>query len=226
MVIDGPGKRRIVIDDARKTYIVMTPEDMRRQRQRMAEARAQSEARLKSMPPEQRKKLEAMMGKKIPFSPMGPGKPSVIKYERMNARRTVAGFPCEMFRVLYDGTPRLEECIAAWGANIVQKSDFAGLKPYLQEMAKATGGGGGDDVVVQMQKAPGFPIARVVLGEGGQRGEEDQLKSVKRGPIAPATFDIPPGYTKTEMPSMAAPGTPGGPPRGGPFRPLPPQQPK
>jgi hypothetical protein len=221
LVVDGPGKRQVVIDPARKTYMVITLDDMRHQRQRMAEARAQSEQRLKNMPPEERQRLEALMGKKVPFGPVG--KPAVIKYVPLNIKRTVAGFSCQMYRVTFDGKPRLEECVAAWSAGLVQKSDFAGLRPFLTELSKAGGGFGfADSYLEQMQKAPGFPITRAMLDESGGRGAEEELKSVERGPIPPETFAVPDGYTKTELPTMGPPGTPGAPPRGGPFRPLPP----
>jgi hypothetical protein len=219
IVFDAAGKRQIVINEADKSYLVITAEDVRRSRLRMAEARAQSEARLKSMPPEQRKKFEAMVGKKIPFGPMGAGK---VKFERMNAKKTVAGFPCEMYRVLVDDTPRSEECVAAWGANLVQKSDLAGLRPFFEELAKAGGMGGDQDFLTQMQKAPGFPVARVPLLDGGVRGEEERLESVKRGAVPAERFAIPTGYSRKEMPIMAGPGGPNGPPKAGPFRPLPP----
>jgi hypothetical protein len=220
MVFDAAGKRQIVINDADKSYMLITAEDVRRSRLRMAEARAQSEARLKSMSPEQRKKLEAMMGKKIAFGPMGAGK---VKWERLNAKKTVAGFPCEMYRVIIDDTPRSEECVAAWGANLVQKSDFAGLRPFFEELAKAGGmGGAGQDFLGQLQKAPGFPISRVPLLDGGLRGEEERLDSVKRATVPVERFAIPAGYAKKEMPIMAGPGGVTGPPKAGPFRPLPP----
>ena len=34
------------------------------------------------------------------------------------------------------------------------------------------------------------------VGPEGKRGEEDQVKSIKRGAVAPALFAIPAGYTK------------------------------
>ena len=220
MIVDGEGKRQIVIDDAAKTYMVITPEDMRHMRQRMVEARTQAQARMKNMAPEQRKRLEALVGRQMPLG--SNGKPPVIKYQRMNAKRKIAGYPCEMYQVLIDGQPRVEECVAGWNAGVAQKSDFAGLRTFADEVMKA---GGGEELFAQIQKAPGFPIARAHIDQDGTPGEEEQLKSVERGAIPAARFEIPQGYTKREMPSMAAPGSPGAPPAGGPFRPLPPPPP-
>jgi hypothetical protein len=221
LIIDGKGKRQIVVNDAEKSYLVMTPEDMRHARQRLAEARAASLARLKSLPPEERKRLEAMMGKKMDLGgPMGVIKPPVIKYEKLGTKRTVAGHACDMYRVTWDGQPHTEECVVSWDAGVVKKSDFTALRAYVEEAAKASGRA--DDLLAQFQKAPGFPIARVRLDDPEGRGEEEQLKSVERGPIPKEKFEIPPGYTQKDAPKMAAPGTPGGPPAGGPFRPLPP----
>jgi hypothetical protein len=224
MIIDGAAKQQVILNDVDKSYMVMTPEDMRHARQRMAEVRAQAMQRLKNMPPEERQKLEAVMGKKMDLGGPLAIKPPVIKYEKLGAKRNIAGHQCDTYRVLWDGKPHTEECIVGWNAGVVKKSDFAALRPYVEEAAKASGRA--DDLLAQLQKAPGFPIARVRLDEPEGRGPEEWLKSVERGPIPADKFEIPSGYTKKDMPTMPAPGQPGGPPRGGPFRPLPPPQPQ
>lgn len=226
ILFDGAGKRMVILNDTDKSYMVITSEDMKRMKDSMKAMRAQAQARLKDMPPEQRKRMEAMLDQ------MGGGdqKPREYKFEKMGAKKTINGFGCEMYRLKIDGKVHEEDCVAPWGPAAVQKSDFDALKPFFEQMSKdfsgAAGNGGDRDLLERINKAPGFPISRVPIEENGTRGEEEQLKSLKRGAIAGDKFAIPSGFTKKTLPQMGAPapGTPGGPPKGGPFRPLPPQQ--
>jgi hypothetical protein len=226
IIMDGAAKKTIMINEAEKSYMEVTQADLERFAAMMTQVRAQSAERMKSMPPEQRKKMEAMMG---------GGKPIDIKFEKMGGKKTINGFSCEMYRKLEDGKATEEDCIAPWSASLIQKSDFAGLKKFAEEVAKTAGmmGRGGQDMFSQFEKSPGFPVSRHILeGEGlgpnerALRGqvtpqEDEVLKSIKRGSIPASTFAVPAGYTKKELPM----GPMGGPHHGPGGRPMMPQQP-
>jgi hypothetical protein len=187
----------------------VTQADLERFAALMAQMRPMNEERMKSLPPEQRKKMEAMMG----------GKPIDIKFEKMGGKKTINGFSCEMYRKLEDGKATEEDCIAPWSAGFIQKSDFAGLKKFAEEVAKTAGmmGRGGQDMFAQFEKAPGFPVSRHILEPGEQADEV--LKSLKRGSIPASMFAVPAGYTKKELPM----GMGGGMHRGGPSGPMTPR---
>jgi hypothetical protein len=205
VIIDAAGKRFLMINEAEKSYFEMTEAAMK-------EKRAEMDAKLKSMPPEQRLRIEQMMGGK-------PGdKPPELKFERTGEKKTVNGFSCEMYRVVEGAMPKEEDCLAPWGAGILQRSDFAGLRKFAEDMAKDMGVAG-RQMFEQFDKYPGFPVTRHPL-EPGQH-EDEQLKSVKRGSIPGAKFAVPAGYTKKESPMGGMGMGAGGPPRGN-FRPLPP----
>jgi hypothetical protein len=173
--------------------------------------RAQAAERMKSLPPEQRKKMEAMMG------PLGApdGKMPKVDLKAMGQKKTVNGFACEMYRVSRDGVPKEEDCIAPWSAKVLQKSDFEGFRKFAEEMAKEMGvAGTQNDMFQQYDKFPGLPITRHML----DGGEDEQIESIKRGSIPESLFTVPAGFTKKELPPMGGPGMggPGGHHHGGP----------
>jgi Domain of unknown function (DUF4412) len=221
VIIDASTKRVLMIDHQSRTYTEMTDEDRKKLHDRITAMRAQMQERMKTMQPEQRKRVEDMM------AGMGaaPGNAPKIEltFQKLGEKKTINGFACEMYRMLENGQPREEDCISPWSAGVVQKSDFAALRKFGEEMAKDLGGAAGNNPMLErMDRYPGIPISRVSLDASGKRGEEEQLKSVKRGTIAKDRFEIPSGYTKKE--GAMGMGGPGGPHPGGTYRPLPPPQ--
>ena len=195
VIIDAAGKRFFMINEAEKTYFVMTEADMKARRAEMDE-------RVKSLPPEQRKRIEQMMGG-------APGEKSPeLKFERTGEKKTINGFACDVYHVLEGSTPKEEDCLASWSAKILQRSDFAGLRKFAEDMAKDVGVAG-RQMFQQFDKYPGFPVLRHPL-EPGQH-EDEELKSVKRGSIPAEMFAVPAGFTKKESPMGMGPG---GRPRG------------
>jgi hypothetical protein len=218
VIINAATKRMTIVNEADKSYSEITPEDMKRFREQLESRRAQMEEHLKTMPPEQRKRIEEAMGPKM-VAGAGPTKLPVLKFERTGEKKTINGFSCDTYHVLEDGTPKEEDCIAPWSSSVLQRSDFAGLRKFAEDMAKSSGTmspGGGRQMFEQFDKYPGFPVLRHPLDPGHH--DDEQLKSVKRGPIPAASFTPPAGFTKKDLPMGAMGG--GGPPRGS-FRPLP-----
>jgi hypothetical protein len=195
VIIDAAGKRFLMINETEKTYFEMTEAEMKARR-------AEMEEKVKSLPPEQRKRIEQMMGG-------APGEKSPeLKFERTGEKKTVNGFDCDVYHVLDGSTPKEEDCLAPWSAKMLQRSDFAGLRKFAEEMAKDAGVAG-RQMFQQFDKYPGFPVLRHPL-EPGQH-EDEELKSVKRGSIPAAMFAVPAGFTKKESPMGMGPG---GRPRG------------
>jgi hypothetical protein len=207
VIIDGGAKKLIVVEEKKKSYTELTEADMKRVRAQMDALRAQMEERMKTMSPEQRKQVEAMMAG-MGGAPGKPAKPAVLKFEKLGQKKTINGFSCEMYRVLKDGVASEEDCIAAWSASTVQKSDLAGLRKFGEEMMKNFGSAGARDQIQldQLDKYPGIPISRVPLEADGKRGLEEQVKSIKRGSVPAAKFAVPAGYTKKSLPAGGPPG--------------------
>jgi hypothetical protein len=206
VIVDGSAKKLVVIEDKKKTYMEISEADMKRMRGQVDAMRAQMAERMKTMPPEQRKKMEAAMAG-LGGPPDANAEPPVLKFEKLGKKKTVNGFSCDMYRVSTDGTPTGEDCIAPWGAKTLQKSDLAALSKFGEEMKKNFGGMGAKDQyrLDQLDKYPGIPISHVPLEENGARGEEEQIKSIKHGSVPESRFTVPAGFTKRELPSGAAP---------------------
>ncbi len=208
IIIDATAKKVTMVDATNRTYTEMTEADRARMKAQMDAMRAQMAERMKNMPPDQRAKMEAMMG---PGGASGD-KPHDWKFESMGQKKTVNGFACEMYRVSEDGKVREEQCVSPWSAGLVKKTDFAGIQKFAESMMDDLGGPrghSGGSIFSRMEKAPGVPISRVPIEADGQRGEEEQIKSIKRGSIPASVFAVPAGYTKKDMPAFG-PGGVGG----------------
>jgi hypothetical protein len=211
VIIDATGKKMTLIDDRAKTYVEVTEEDLKRIRGQMAGMRAQLQERMKTMPPEQRKKMEEAMSQMGAGGGAGaggePAKPPTHtwKFEALGQKKTVNGIACQMYKVIRDGKPHEEDCISPWSAGLVKKSDFEGLRKFGEEMASGMGVSGAkhsNQIFEGIDRYPGVPITRVTLNDDGSRGEEEQIKSIKRDAIPASRFATPAGYTKKDFASM------------------------
>jgi hypothetical protein len=184
-IIDAAAKKLVSIDDAEKSYGEITQADI----DRMAGLMAATEERMKSKPPEQRAMLAQMMG--------DLRKSHDFKFEKLGSKKTVNGFSCEMYRVLEDSTPKEEVCLTPWSASTIQRSDFAGLIKFSQDVQqKALTRPQTHIPLDELENAPGFPVLRHPL----EPGQPDEVtKSIKRGSIPAATFTMPADYTKKEL---------------------------
>jgi hypothetical protein len=215
IIIDAAAKKVMMVNDRDKTYIELTEADRQKLRERMESARAQMKERMKDMPPERRKQIEEMMARRGggPGEPGGDKEPA-SKFEALGTKKTINGFSCQMYRRLQDGKAREELCVAPWGAGGLQKSDFAAVSKFASSMMADFGGPrrGQPNPLADLDQYPGVPISRVPIDADGKRGEEDQIKSIKRGAVPAGKFTVPAGYTKKDFPMGRGPGGRGRPP--------------
>lgn len=197
-ILDAAAKKVLLVNDHEKSYSELTEADRQKLQSQMDGMRSQMKDRLKDVPPEQRQKIEEMMAKRGG----GPAaKEHILKFEALGARKTINGFACDMYRKLEDGKVREELCAAPWSAGLVQKSDFAAVGKFAASMMQDFGGPGRArrNPLAELDQYPGIPISRVSIDEGGKRGDEDQIKSIKRGAVPAAQFGVPAGYTRKEL---------------------------
>jgi hypothetical protein len=203
IIVDAAARKMMMVSDRDKSFTEVTEEDMKRMKGQMQAMRAQMAERMKSMTPEQRAQMQAMMGPAGAQIMAAPDdKPHVWKFEPLGAKKTVNGFACETYRVLLDGVPHEEDCISPWSAGLVKRAEFAGLEKFGETLNDNLGLGRGGAAMPLFHQYPGMPISRAVLEAGGKRGEEQQVKSIKHDAIPANTFVAPAGYTKRELPQM------------------------
>ena len=189
-------------DDERKTYTEMSRESLGQMRQQMDAALAQVRQQMANMPPDQRKMVEEMLAKQGAGAMGQPGVPTVT-FEKSGGRQTVGKWSCEGYARLENGRKTQDLCIARI-ADVGLTSDD--LKAFTSMSAMLKSGLGRDQGTTMdfdaMSKAIGFegvPVRSVIYLPNG-RQHESTMKSVERRSLPPATFELPVGYTRQEMP--------------------------
>ncbi len=107
---------------------------------------------------------------------------------------TVAGLPCENYRVTEEGkTDTFEACMS--------KEFMAG--DWMRAIAR--GQRGEHDVLARLTKAglEGYPV-RFVTKRADGGGMTFELTRVERRPVSASMFEVPPGYRETSMMGMMA----------------------
>jgi hypothetical protein len=202
MLRDGEAKKLYLVDPAKKTVVVITEQDSKDTEARQAAFRAQMQAQLAKMPPEQRKRVEATM---LTQGAAPDGKPPVITWEKKKTpSRKVSGFSCEDYLIKRDGKLTGEACYASWKTVGITGDDFK--ETMLKSMP--LGGSPMGQAFEAEASAPGFPVYRSHVDEQGTVVTESTVKSISKTAMPAETFEVPKGYTEKSMADAM-----GGPPR-------------
>jgi hypothetical protein len=189
------------LDTAKKTYYVITRQDMEAmsakvQEQLNSPEMKKAQEQLKNLPPEQKARMEAMMGGMF-----------AITVEKSGTSRKVAGLDCENWTIAIGQFSKSEECVtnqlryppAAWdaykGFADSMKSMMAAMGPMAKSAAK---------MQEQFKKMKGYPLATTTTKDimGRRSVTTTEVTAVKYGSIPASAFAIPAGYTKVDNPMM------------------------
>lgn len=193
-----------VLDGKKKTYYVVTREDMETLKAKMTERMNSPEMKkaqeqMKSLPPEMQKKMEAMMG----------GVAGAIDVQKTGTTRKVAGYTCENWTVNMGGMSKSEECLTselqfpvqAWDSYRDYAESMKSLMAAMGPMAKGMG-----QAQEKFKQMKGFPLANTttvsVLGHSSTSTSE--VTEIKKGPIPASAWEIPAGYAKIDNPMLKA----------------------
>jgi hypothetical protein len=207
MLRHGDAKRFYVVEHAKKEYLVIDELTAEQQSEMQQRLKAQMDAQLARMPPEQRARIEASMNAAIDPTP----RKVTFTYEKKKVpARKVNGFACQDYVVRKDGEVHGEGCFADWKAVGLDAEEF---KQLMKDALPTASMGLLPAMVESNDDAPGFPVHRVVFDKQGQVLTEATLKSVSKSKVPPARFELPKGYAEKQMPGAAlrsprAPGTP------------------
>ncbi len=192
------------IDDADHSYREITPETMQRMQAAMSQAMQQMQQQLKSLPEDQRKRIEAMMQHQgMGQSPAAP--PPPMTYEKIGAAKTVGKWSCTPYRVKggREVSGREEFCIAPLQDVGLTRDDLqplVGLGKFMQQMAPGGGAMQAFDFDAQT-KAIGFegiPVQTTRYSEDGKIEFQTTITGVEQKSVPAATFELPAGYVKKE----------------------------
>lgn len=191
MVRDGEQKKLFIIDHPKKTVLVITEQDSKQMEEKQAALRAQLQAQLAKMPPEQRARMESGM-----LAQIDP-KPIVFAYEKKKTpARKVAGYSCQDYSITREGQPSGEGCFTSWkdlgiSADEFKKVMLKAMPAQMNPMSTAAFEGS--------DTAPGYPVWRTHVNAEGQVTSEVTLKSFSKSAVAATNFELPKDYAQKSM---------------------------
>jgi hypothetical protein len=194
IIFDGAKQTLTIVNDTQKTYSEMTKADVDRIGGQMSAAMAQMQEQMKNMPPDQRERIQAMMG--------GRGMPGAAAprttYKKVGTD-TVGKWTCDKYDGYQDEKKVSEICTVDPKALGFTAADFQVTKQLAEFFAKLMPQGADRIFAIgsaEQQGYSGVPVRHVTI-TGDQR-ITSELVDVKRESFPESTFTVPTGYTKTE----------------------------
>jgi hypothetical protein len=213
IVRNDTGKMLNLMKD-RREYMEIDPKQIGA---RIADAQAQMQQRLQSMPEAQRKQIEAMMaqhGVPAPGTPAAgaaASEPAKTSYEKSGQTKTVGSWSCQVFHQKRNGELAADLCIAPAAAVGLTKDDLAAFHTIAETMGKMLPAGANRDNAMMdfdaMTRQIGFvgmPVETVTY-LAGKVLTTSTVKSVDHAPLGSDVFEVPAGYTKRDMPGAPPP---------------------
>jgi hypothetical protein len=200
MVFRGDKKVLWIIDTEKKTYTEMDEAACKAMGEQMNGAMAQMQEALKGMPAEQRAQMEKMMAGKM--KGMTPPKQTV---KPMGQKKTINGFECAGYTVS-GGAGETEVWAADPKALKLDAADMTAFKDFAEFMKSSFPG---MERIADLAKdfdhpregqVPGFPVLTIRKDKSGKEDFRSELMKLTRGSVEASAFELPAGFTKTEMP--------------------------
>ncbi len=192
-----------MIDGKKRTYSVITRQDIQNMQaqlqskmKEMEAQRKQAEQQMKNMPPAMREKMQGMMG----------GLAATIDVKKTGATRNVAGYACETWSVSIGKISNTEECLAASVPYPQQAWD--GYKEFAESMRQMMGSmamaPGMEEMQAKFKDMRGIPLSSrtsvSVLGRNSETTSE--VTEIKKGPIPASVWEIPAGFKRVDSPLL------------------------
>ncbi len=198
MIFDGEKQTLWTIDPKGQRYTEVTEADANRIKEMQKQMEQQMQERLKALPPDQRKemeaRLEAMRSKpteapKLTFEPAG------------EMKKTKHGFSCRPHRVFADGKPIEEACFIPWKETGLSVDDFRAFDALDQFFRKlgTQGGNQQNRIFGDLAQSPGIPAHVAMIGPDGTLGAEQDLIVLKKETIPADQFTPPSGFKKESL---------------------------
>ena len=218
VVFDGVKQVLWLINTGRKSYSEMTKADVDRLGGQMSDAMARLQEQLKSLPPEQRAQIEALMAGRgglggPPGGRGGAAAPPQVNFAKAGGSKTVAGWSCDQYRKTVNGQQEEDLCLARITAVGLSAADFQVFERFSTFMAPLMTSPmmPKNDIIMgwnDMNKAVGFPAAplETVTYAGGKPDRQMTVNKMERTAIPAGTYELPAGLTKQEIPGLGGPG--------------------
>ena len=196
---DGPQQVLRIINVSRKSYTEMTKADVDRMGAQLGGAMAALKEKLATMPPEQRAKVEAMMGRAGAVA-MGTATVARPEYRRTGTDK-VGKWTCDKYEGFTNGTKVSEVCTVDPKTLGLTPADFEISKQvstFFQKIVPQ----GMDQILgvgtLETQGYVGVPIRRIRYA-GSEVRSTSEVVEVKRQTFAASTYEVPAGFTRQTM---------------------------
>lgn len=202
IIVDFKAGQMTTLDAAKRTYYVITKQDMDAMAARVKEQMnspemKKAQERMKDLSPEDRKKMDAMGGM---FS---------FDVVKIGTTRKIAGYACENWKITFGELSRTEECVTRDLQFPVQAWDmYKSFAETMKTMMTAMGpmAKGMENMQEKFKNMRGYPLATTtsinVMGHSTTTVSE--VTDVKKGSLPASTWAIPSGYTKVDNPMLKA----------------------
>jgi hypothetical protein len=195
MIFDGTAQVMRTIDDTAKTYTEMTKADMEKMSAQMAGAMTQMQEQMKNMPPEARKRMEAMMQGR--GAAAGPA--AQTEYKKIGTDKA-GKWTCDKYEGTRNGEKVSELCTVAPTALGFTPGDFEVTRQMAEFFSKLMPQGA-DQMFRVGSNAPngfsGLPV-RMVIFRNGAPSLTSEITDASRQNFPDSIFAVPAGYTKRD----------------------------
>jgi Domain of unknown function (DUF4412) len=181
------------LDGNKKTYYIVTKQDMEQLAAKMKE---------RMNDPETKKAMEMMAS-------MSTGMATSFDVKKTGATRKIAGFRCEEWTITMGTMSTMRECVTTelqYPAHA-----FEAYKEFSENMKNMTSAFGpmakaGADLAEKLKSMKGYPVATTTAIDimGNKTTTESEVTEVRKGSIPASAWEIPAGYTKVENPMLKA----------------------
>jgi hypothetical protein len=202
---DGGRNRIVMLDKNRTTYQEIDEETMNQMAQQMSGVRAQMEAAMKNMTPEQRAMMEKMMKGKMPQA--APAAPKTVYTAKGSG--SVNGFSCTKYEGDLSGQKESELCAAVPAQLKLTPADLQIFDKMREFSASLISSLANSPMRASVPKGygfdsgyEGFPIQKTDF-ENGQAIKRGELKSITRVSFTDADFSLG-NAKKVELPIPGA----------------------
>ena len=181
-----------MIQPSEKSYHEMSQTEMDRMK-------AQMDAMLKNLPPDQRAMAEQMMKGRT-----GASKPANISVKRLGSE-TVGKYSATKYEVFSDGQRTTELWTAPLEQVSVQQAEYDTFLQFGRFMEKlsqamAAAAGSSDVMTRYAETVEGFPVKAVNYTAAGKPVGEHQVVRAERQAVGDDKFQVPAGFRKVQMP--------------------------
>jgi hypothetical protein len=177
------------IDNDRKEYSEMTFTELEAKVKaaggELNSKMAEMKKKLDSMPPDQRKMVEQMMGDKL----NGAGQDPKVEVVNSGEKKTISGYSCTKYIIKADG----KEFSTVWTTTGIpefgtMKDDFMAFTQRMASLSPLYG----KQISVGMKSIDGFPIETTIASITAT------VTKISRQTVPASEFEVPSGYTKVK----------------------------